>query len=188
MRQTKADTTKLIGHLADGDYSRDAIHVAVIPVEAAQGLVPGQHISLRNGKASADGSHIGIVDPFLRSPVEAGQKFWLCLYPGTITSLNHVWTHPAFADVPQDPNEFISYKAASEKWLREYAERVNSYDAPETAYQRLLQDLSSGEITYQGTDMHGRQDLQDEKELKFHAEIVLGTAIDFDKFEFSCSC
>lgn len=91
-----------VGNLIDtNDARRDAIHVAVAPVEAAEDLLPGQHVGLVAGRASAEAESIGVVDPFLTSPVLKGQRFWLFLYPNTVTSLRHVWTHPAFAVVPR---------------------------------------------------------------------------------------
>lgn len=44
----------------------------------------------------ATGNGIGIVDPFLPHPVEAGQLFWMVLYPQTVLNLHHHWDHPAF--------------------------------------------------------------------------------------------
>jgi hypothetical protein len=75
-----------LGQLVTGDVGRDAVHVAVIPMTAFRRMVPGE--KLKNG----------IVDPFLTAPVEAGQRFYLCLYPNTVTSLRHVWEHPAFVE------------------------------------------------------------------------------------------
>jgi hypothetical protein len=93
----KTDNIQL-GQLIEGEQFRDAIHIAVAPVTAAEGLRPGQHVGVRNdGRASTKGvALIGIVDPFLRTDVEEGQRCWLFLYPYTITSLRHDWTHPAF--------------------------------------------------------------------------------------------
>jgi hypothetical protein len=93
-----------LGHLIeDGDRRRDAIHIAVAPVVAAERLAPGQHVGLvQKGNLELVGpcdNCIGIVDPFLGEEVEPGQRFWLFLYPGTVTSLRHIWTHPAFAAV-----------------------------------------------------------------------------------------
>jgi hypothetical protein len=93
--------------ITDGDRRRDAIHIAVAPVTAAEALKPGQHVGFAPaGQTEAVGPvdahrYIGIVDPFLKDLVHPGQRFWLFLYPNTVTSLRHVWTHPAF--VPKVP-------------------------------------------------------------------------------------
>jgi uncharacterized protein (TIGR02996 family) len=98
--------------IEDGDRRRDAIHIAVAPVTAAERLQPSQHVGLvshdteRVGAMRSPTSCIGIVDPFLTQAVEEGQRFWLFLYPNTVTSLRHAWTHPAFtASEPVRPKE-----------------------------------------------------------------------------------
>lgn len=102
-----ADYVPKLGQLCDETARRDAIHVAVAPVEAGERLQPGEFVGLVDGKARRGGELVGIVDPFLLGPVEKGQRFWLCLYPGTITALRHVWSHPAFE---------AASAAARERW------------------------------------------------------------------------
>jgi hypothetical protein len=88
--------------IEDGELRRDAVHIAIAPVTAACRLEPGESVGfLHEDDAERVGSptkrYIGIVDPFLPEDVEPGQRFWLFLYPNTITGLRHVWTHPAFS-------------------------------------------------------------------------------------------
>jgi hypothetical protein len=97
---------------------RDCIHVAVAPVVAGMTLTPGQHVAIDPSDMTAWSSPpikamtVGIVDPYLTGPVMKGQRFWLFLYPGTVTGLRHAWSHPAFAPrvtvrpvYPVDPEE-----------------------------------------------------------------------------------
>lgn len=77
---------------------KDAIHVAVAAVTAAEKLEPGARVNVTNGGAykTIVAGGCGIVDPFLLQSVQPGQKFWVLLDPGTTTDLRHEWTHPAF--------------------------------------------------------------------------------------------
>lgn len=93
------DNLKL-GEIITTPQQRDAIHIAVVPITAGQMLRPGDRVGFRLGDhetAFLIGSNaVGIVDPFLKCVVEEGQRFWLFLYPGSVTSIRHDWTHPAF--------------------------------------------------------------------------------------------
>lgn len=99
-KRNKHTNTPEVGKLITGQAFRDAIHVAIAPVVAGEQLAPGTRVVLVNGVAR-DGAwiktpSIGIVDPFLERPVYVGEKFYIFLFPNTVTSLRHAWTHPAF--------------------------------------------------------------------------------------------
>lgn len=193
-----------IGKLIEQERGRDAIHIAVAPVEAGIELKPGAEIGILKGKAFTAFPGVveplGVVDPFLKYVVLPGQRFYMFLFPGSITSLRHEWQHPAFAGVLPPPSPPSPDKAASEAWLREYARKVNPYYAgdgyygekdggKDTSYQVLMDDLAGNTITYHGIDMHSRDGLIDEKELQYHASVILGRPVNFDSFAyFSCSC
>lgn len=96
--------TPNLGHTPEPNARRDAVHIAVAPVVAGEKLMRGHPVAMSaRGEAAGSINPIGIVDPFREEVfVERGERFWLFLYPGTITGLRHVWTHPAFA--PQVPS------------------------------------------------------------------------------------
>ncbi len=91
---------------------RDAIHIAVVPVEAAMDFHGATHCAIAKvgGKLMAAPSilrsetTVGVVDPFLKLSPKRGKKFWLLLYPGTAIGLRHVYRHPAL-DPTGDPSE-----------------------------------------------------------------------------------
>lgn len=91
-----------LGHLITepGEQNqRDAVHIAVVPVEATTRLARGQEIGVTaDGKKSVVGSGVlvGIVDPFLVLDVMPGETFWLFLFQGSVNTLRHEWTHDAF--------------------------------------------------------------------------------------------
>jgi hypothetical protein len=117
-----------IGRLLTGQAHRDAVHIAVAPVVAKTRLKPGQHVGLVSRDEVGPSKHpIGIVDPFLKQPVQAGERFYLFLYPGSITSLRHEWTHPAFVGA-----EFME-ENESRKYIEQIAERLGY------TYKRLME-------------------------------------------------
>lgn len=103
-RSVTTDALETLGSIIGPDEARDAIHLAVENVVAGEVLWPGQPIGLKDdgmayfhGTASMRGKkHLGIVDPFLVNRVNAGEHFWLVVFPRQIKSLRHVWEHPDF--------------------------------------------------------------------------------------------
>lgn len=194
--------------LPDDAGGRDAVHVAVVSCVAQSKLHPGQHIGIgeRDGKDyAADASatkQIGIVDPYIEKPVMVGQRFWLYLYPRSITGLSHRWTHPAFND---DANADASYappsvKLASEQWLRNFCKTA---DCP--GYESVMRLIKEGDYADGGEDgypdyycgridaeyMHfGGSDAHGEIPTEFwtHVENVLGHPVKYKPTYFSCSC
>lgn len=131
-RAVHTDALETLGTIHTREEHRDAIHLAVEPIEAGMWLHPGEHVKLIDGKAHrifkySDGA-VGIVDPFLRDIVEPGQKFWLVVYPRMITSLRHVWEHPAFptALVEPDTHEVVEEVSEPEVVLNDAIIDLNS--------------------------------------------------------------
>lgn len=198
-RSVHTDALATLGTIIDDTQKRDAVHVAVIPMQATVRLSPAQPVNAA-GLPSLTGTAVGIVDPFLQKPVEPGQRFWLMLMPRTINSLRHVWTHPDFADEPLTTGTVTKADiAASESWLRNFCDKG---DTP--GYGRVMavlkgeslrthdsddDDYISGRmdheyIYFSGLDAHG--DIPDE--FWHHAEIVLGCKLTMRPKYFSCSC
>lgn len=170
-RSVTTDALETLGRIIDVSQKRDAIHLAVEPIEAGEHLMPGENVGIQNGKAYGSSTvvidntiveikAIGIVDPFLRIPVNKGQRFWLVVYPRQITSLRHVWTHPDFPEPLEIPVDYVSalyapdgtihfgdtpgarkLKAESERWLRDWCD-----DADTPTYEDIIAALKNEEV------------------------------------------
>lgn len=136
MTNKTIDAMETLGTTFEGDAGRDAVHVAVVPAVAKTQLYPGTRVDRDGGR---DGPFVGIVDPFLPIPVHPGAQFWILLFPRTITSLRHVWSHPEFDDIVDESGAADltgSTRAASEEWLRQFA------DERGIGYEELLARLT----------------------------------------------
>jgi len=146
-RSVSTDALETLGTIIGPGQGRDAIHLAVEPVEAAIDLYPGQDVGLVDGKAGVTDDPVGIVDPFLRNKVLKGERFWLVVYPRQIASLRHVWTHPKFPD-PDQPAlaAVLEPPRESQRFIREAAREigVDSADLLERL-KDYLDDRDSGE-------------------------------------------
>jgi len=193
-RPVATDALATLGTIIDDTQKRDAIHLAVSPTVAGERLEPGEHVFIRDGKAygSTGATNapplLGIVDPFLTEKVNTGQRFWLVIYPRVITSLRHVWAHPAFPDEAGTGAMPAPDRAASEAWLQDFCAKS---DCPD--YYTVLAAATNGRsswdadyLHFDGRDAHG----EIPPEFWDHVEIVTGQKIDGSaraKY-FSCSC
>ena len=160
---------------------KDAVHVAIISVEAGQYLNPGAHVELKNDKAFAKDPHsdfefkaVGIVDPFLKNGIKKGENFYLCLYPETVTGMRHEWNHPAF-------DETASIKDQLQKIALEYHIDYNHLIEACEAFARGEDFCFWGDY---GPDMmydRGREIAQ----LYYQ---LTGDMIDPDQCSFRCAC
>ncbi len=174
-------------YLMDGTAQRDAIHLAVVPIVATEKVYPGQHLTA-DGKATG-GPPVGIADPFLPGPANPGMTFWLVLYPRTITSLRHAWTHPAFPEAAVAAvNAPVSDKEASMQWLRDLGDRVGvSANRLIESAREHIHDTSGWSYLIGGYEMEGEST---PPEFWDHYQIVTGELVPSEKREnfFSCSC
>lgn len=102
-RSVATDALEVLGMvITDKKVGRDAVHLACFPAKTFDSLTgPGAHVGLlEDGRISVFAAKpIGIVDPFLPGLVVAGQEVLVLVYPRTIESLRHVWSHP---DIPEE--------------------------------------------------------------------------------------
>lgn len=181
------DALGTLGTIIDEKAGRDAIHLAVEPVIAGEKLHPGQHIRIVDGRAVANGETYGIVDPFVKGPVLEGQRFWFVIYPRQITSLRHVWEHPAF---PAKAISSLDPTDESREWLENFAARLFSYarddDDEGTRLVRLLRGIECGGSF--GADIEYSDDVQPSDELYMHYERYTGKPAPKKAEYFRCAC
>ena len=196
---THTDALDTLGSIISEAEGRDAIHIAVYPVQAAERLACGEHVKLDDdGKASwvPVGKGLGIVDPFLTVAVAEGEWFWLLVYPRQITSLRHVWQHPSFPVGPEpeitvDPAVLADgvARVQSELWLRNWIAEADCPRFEVTIGAMLAQadgHYGDGEyVHFSGTDAHG----EIPAEAWHHLGIYAGEDLSGDRPSyFSCSC
>jgi hypothetical protein len=192
-RSVHTDALETLGTIIGDSEARDAIHLAVEPVVAAELLEPGADVGLlSDGTASATASKlVGIVDPFLKSPVAEGERFWLVVYPRQITSLRHVWEHPDFPRCAELPSASApEAESKSWEWIKRYADSLSLHHS--TLMQGAddwvaSQDDSWPEYLIQGGTLEGESTSPD---FWHHYQIVRGVTVPDDAQAnfFSCSC
>ena len=171
-----------IGKLVAGDQGKDAVHIAVAPMTATAELSPGQHVGLVDSARAGPSEHpVGIVDPFLTNKVRPGERFFMFMYPGSITSLRHEWVHPSFVGAA------FTQESPSHKWIEQLAAELDQ------TYNRLMAAaeywISSQEYTYDNSETYKNVPNQRWEEFWEHYEVVTNTkVVDKTAQFFTCSC
>lgn len=188
-----------LGKILTGTHHRDAIHVAIAPVVAAESLSPGQEIGFIDDAKTRVGQSkktLGIVDPFLTSDVRRDQQFYMFLFPQTVTGMRHEWQHPEFPAASVAAFSFT--KEESEAWLRQFCANADCPGFDVTIAAAIggsipgergnwISYRNNGEyLHFDGADAHA------EIPPEFWDHVQNYTGIEIPKSEraewFSCSC
>ena len=192
------DAVATMGTLLPPDAGgRDAVHVAVIAVTAGQYITPGSHVGFRSPSDAGedrevfyDGEPIGIADPFIGDLIPAGARFWLYLYPRTITGLSHRWSHPAFdADSQATFCTSPAQRLASERWIRNWIEERGGIIP---RYEVLMAEAEQAfEPGYSANELYFAENASGDIPAEFwsHVEIIFGKRLQGTRpGYFRCSC
>jgi hypothetical protein len=214
-RTVATDALEVLGipNLGGKDVGRDAIHLAVEPGTAGSFLGVGQSI-YRDAEDGLwypclEAARIAIVDPFLPQAVLKGERFLAVVPPRQITSLRHVWEHPAFlkegetiASAPvleiESAQTMLFTPQESEAWLREFISQADcpDYDtviavalgeevSPMSGYEQCGGHWIDDEyLFFSGRDAHG--EIPDE--FWDHLENATGKKAPHRAKYFTCSC
>ena len=191
-----------LGNKPTGPEGRDAVHIAIVAVQATCNLYAGLPVAI-NSKGQAyhvnnRSDAVGIIDPFLQDEVKAGGWFWLCMFPKTVVNLRHDWEHPAF-NKPEIKSADAGSVATSRAWLMDYVVQNCPYDAKEysddatkeEALKKFLDNvINECYLHHRGTDLHGPEDIENPEELYHHLSVVTGLTINEAYFKggFGCNC
>lgn len=208
-RTVSTDALETLGTIHTRDEKRDAIHLAVLPVTAGSKLEPGDHVCL-DGEGFAVRFYggesktpaIGIVDPFIvkvyrngvsYGTIKPGDRFWLVIYPRVITSLRHVWTHPAIPEETQIlQGKIDDAREESRKWLEAFAARLFSYEPshwdtgePISRLDYLIAGAEGGGF---GSDIEYGEGTNPTDEFWMHYERYTGKKVAIRHEHFRCAC
>lgn len=175
-----SDTIRL-GTQPHYSQTRDAIHVAVVPVTADEDLQPGSRVGLvKQGRVSRSAECIiGIIDPFLKKPVEKNARCYLLLLPNTVQGMRHHWQHPAFSD----SDSIVNDSSKSKEWISNYAAGLGvSYDDLMNAAESYIEH---GDYWNEGDRFDG---VYLDNVFWDHFQAVTGKFVDDKSSFFSCSC
>lgn len=182
-----------LGRELKQDRPRDAVHIACAPVTLGEWMQPGVPVIVRKGEAFAAQNHkekpIGVIDPFLPGGCPKGARVWLMLNPGSITSLRHDWTHPAFAEEVQPTAEKPAHSSyavlAAQNTLRTMGKRIGK------TYAEMLKigdAMSTTGYAHVGQEKESEY-MNDHKRQFWNCwSIVTGNPVPSNDTYFSCAC
>lgn len=180
---SKDDALETLGRdYLSSDAQKDAVHIAVAPVQPNEDMEPGTKVvfvkagDTVNVRAAKTGeSPVGVIDPFKLRKAIKGWECWMLLMPRSVVGLRHEWQHPAFGGTSE---------AQSEAWLRGIAAKY------ETTYDKLVAEAVSGEGSFFGTDID-YEDFHTDADFWHHIEVVSGRTLSKEhrtNASYRCAC